>query len=222
MRTKILFLVLIISTVAISEVKAQGLNNAQDFGAGIVMMNNHRTQFNRFGGWRNQEIISTAQFREARNRLQELEELQRRINSRLGNWQARVGDVRIINGFREISGDIGRLQVEMIGMAREMPELLTMAWEVEMKMIRRTNHLMNTIYGAVINPVALMDDAQRRRLLRHIDHELREMRGMAQNIVHQMRFAQRNGISNNIFVGYDSERAAIAQEVINNIRFRFD
>lgn len=222
MAKKILFSVLIISTFAIAEVKAQGLNNAQDFGAGRLMMDNHRTQFNRFGRWRNQEIISTAQKREARNTLQQIEELNSRINSRLGNWQAIVGDVRIINGFRGISGDIGRLQAEMITMAWEMPELLTMAWEVEMAMLRRTNNLMNTIYGAVVNPVQLMDDAQRRRLLRHIDNELREMRGMAQNIVHQMRFAQRNGIRNNVFVGYDSERAEIAQEVINNIRFRFD
>jgi hypothetical protein len=221
MRMKKIFLLLIITLIS-TKMYGQGLNNAQDFIAGEFMISAHRTQHNAFGRWRTNEGVTLIGFNEARNTMQRIEELNTRINSRLSNWQAIVGDVNILINMRGIVGDIGRLQGEMVQLAWGDPALITVAWETERLLLKRTEHLMGTVYNAVINPINLMDDAQRRTLLRHIDMELRTMRGMAFSVVRQMRTAQRNGINNNIFVGFDCNRARIAHDILTNYRFVID
>ena len=151
--------------------------------------------------------------------------IQQTLQNSLRNVRSFQSNSRNVQFAGELIGDIWVHMGEIWSLAGTNPALITIARDVQLDVAQRAVNLFNEV-GAVVwtgNNTNLLSETQRLELLRHINNELRVMRGLVFAIKRQMQWAQRDGHNWSAAILGNTqrqvaERRQIADDVIRDIR----
>jgi hypothetical protein len=150
--------------------------------------------------------------------------VQQTLYNSLQNVNAFRGDARNVQTAVSTFSDIINLldDIRVLAQRSGNPALLAVARDTQREMTHRATELFHNVGGVVWtgNSSNLLDPAQRLELLRHINMELRVMRGLVFSILRQMQTAERNGVFLTLMGHRPAvNRAAIVNEIMRDLRF---
>lgn len=169
---------------------------------------------------KNETKISTAQSAIALE-TEGIRQVEEKVYNSLKSVSIVIANVKDIVYAGDIVKDIAKYQSQMYDLAHQRPELLIVAVKSEEALASKGGELLNYIIVATTATDAnLMNNQQRISIIKHVIDELRLMRGMAYNIVREMKYVAQNGFLSNLdFLGFRYQRdAKLVENILKEFR----